>query len=184
MMGRTVDKKIKKGYVIAISAILLLCIVLGGYLMIRRTHLCDDDLLLTYESREPVEIIEETVDDISYTEYLFGEDIGRVTVTGEGRNILIRDDRNGFIKEYRYHVLYCSYDFQRDELFAGILSYIKPAYWLKGSRKVTTRYGGYKRTDEECREIGQWLADGERGRITENRRNEIVVTDSGTYFVN
>lgn len=178
-------KKCKRRMVILIvSLALLLCVGLGLYLDVRRVHLANNDLLLTYESRQAADIVEETVDGVDYTDYLFGEDIGRVIVTGGGEHITIRDNRHGFIKEYRHHVLYGAYDLKKSELFAEIVSYLKPSFWLRGTREVTTRYGGTLRTEAECAEISQWLTDGQYERITESSRNEILVTDSGTYFVN
>lgn len=178
-------KKIQKVFILIVSIILAVaCTCLTIYLVNRKICLENNDLLLTYESLEPLKIVEETVDSVIYKDYIFGEEIGRVIVRTDGEGVTVRDNKNGFVKEYRYHVLYSVYDFKKDELLAEIKSYLNPKFWFGGARYVVTKYCSPYRADEECRRTGQLLSEKQYDKITENRKNKIVVTKKGTYFVN
>jgi hypothetical protein len=151
----------------------------------RSRHVNNNDLLLTYETLKPVSVKEEKVNNILYRYYYFGESIGRVTEQNDGTEIFISDyNKHGFIKGYRNGVLYYVYDLKKEDLFATIKASFKPKFWFGGVREVSRNGGKFIRTDEECQQISKLLKEKQYNRITENKKNKIIITNNGTYFVN
>ncbi len=143
-----------------------------------------NDLLLVYETLEPISIFEEKVDDSTYIHFFYGEDIGRVIVENNGLGVSIRDNKHGFIKDYRNGVLYYVDDFKKNELFGEIKSYLNPRFWFGGGREVVKNGGRFVRTLDECQQIGQLIKEKRYEEISKDNKNKIIITNSGTYFVN
>ncbi len=175
--------KIKIGLIIFIVLFLLICCP-SLYLLNRSIHMKNNDLLLTYEALEPITVTKEKVGNIEYTHLFYGDDIGWVIIGDDGIQVIIRDNRHGFLKEYKNGVLYYEDDFRKEEFFGEIKSYFNPKFWFGMGRHVIIRSGKIKRTIEECEQIGQLLKEKEYDQIKENNKNTIVQTNSGTYFVN
>jgi hypothetical protein len=150
----------------------------------RSIHLNNNDLLLTYENLEPISVLEEKVGNSIYINYFYGEDIGRVILENGGLGVTIRDDRHGFIKDYRYGVLYYVNDFNAEEFFGEIKSYFNPRFWFEVEREVVQNGGKFIRTIDECQQIGQLLKEKRYDQIDEDDKNKIIITNNGTYFVN
>ncbi len=174
----------KNKLLLSISAIILLLLCSTGlYLLNRSIHVNNNDLLLTYETLEPASYKEENVNNTIYRDYFWGEDTGRVTIADEGSEVVIRDDRHGFIKGYQNGILYYVYDLKKEKLFGEIKSYFDPRFWFGGGR-VVEKGGNFIRTADECLELGQLLKEKKYDRIAENKKNKIIITNNGTYFVN
>lgn len=175
----------KRKIILATIIIFLISICCTGlYLLNRSIHIKNNDLLLTYETLEPISVLEEEVGNSKYIQYFYGEDIGRVIVENDGLGVVIRDEKHGFIKDYRNGVLYYVYDFKREELISEIKSYFNPRFWLGGGREVRRNGGEFIRTVDECQQIGQLLKEKKYDQITEDNKNKIIITNNGTYFVN
>lgn len=175
----------KRKIILFISTIILLCIFSTGfYLLNRSINVVNNDLLLIYENLEPISVLEEKVDNSTYIDYFYGEDIGRVIVENDGLGVTIRDDKHGFIKDYRYGVLYYIDDFKKNELIGEIKSCLSPRFWFGGGREVVQEAGHFIRTIDECQQIGQLIEENRYEEIIKNNQNKIIITNSGTYFVN
>lgn len=175
----------KKKLVVVISLIfLVLLLSIGLYLLIRTISISNNDFLLTYETLEPVSVKEEKVNNSIYISYFYGENIGSVIVESDGIGVTIRDEKHGFIKDYRYGVLYYEHDFKKEELLSEIKSYLNPKFWLGGGREIKQNSGKPIRTIEECQQIGQLLKEKKYDQIEEDNRNKIILTNNGVYFVN
>lgn len=176
----------KREIMLTISAIILLFICCTGlYLLSRSIHVNNNDLLLIYETLEPVSVKEDNANHLIDMNYTFGEDIGRVIVKNDGEEVVICDyNKHGFIKSYRNGVLYYVYDLKKEGLFGEIKSYFNPKFWFGGGREVVESTGTFIRTADECRQIGQLLKEKKHSQIAEDKRNKIIVTNSGTYFIN
>jgi hypothetical protein len=169
----------------AISIILFISICFtGSYLLSRSIQLNNNDLLLTYETLKPVSYSEEKVGNSIYRDYYFGEETGRTIVENDGLEITIRDDKHGFIKSYFYGVLYYIDDIKKDKSFGEIKSYLNPKFWFGGGREIALSGAKRIRTADECQKIGQLLKEKRYDQITEDKKNKIIITDKGTYFVN
>jgi hypothetical protein len=156
----------------------------GLYLLDRSIHIKNNDLLLIYETLKPKSVSEEEVNNSKYVHYFYGEDIGRVIVENDGLGVTVRDEKHGFIKEYRNGVLYYVEDFKKEELISEVKSYFSPRFWLGGEREERQNSGKFIRTVEECRQIGQLLKEKKYDQITADNKNKIIITNNGTYFVN
>ncbi len=176
----------KRKIVLIVSTIIFLFICcMGLYLLNRIIHVNNNDLLLTYETLEPVSVEEDKVNNLIYMNYNFGKDSARVIVKNDGEEVVICDyNKHGFIKSYRNGVLYYVYDLKKERLFGEIKSYFNPRFWLGGGREVAENTGTFIRTADECQQIGQLLKENKYNQIAEDKSNEIVITNNGTYFVN
>jgi Ribonuclease G/E len=174
----------KRTIILTISLILIMVSITGFYLWNRSIHLKNNDLLLTYETLEPVSVLEEKVDNSTYIDYFYGEDTGRIIVENNGTGVVIRDNKHGFIKEYRQGVLYYVDDFKKEELFAEIKSYLSLRFWLGGARVVAKKGGKLIRTIDECMQIDQLIKEKRYEEIAKDHHNEVIITNSGTCFVN
>jgi hypothetical protein len=150
----------------------------------RSINVDNNDLLLTYETLEPISVLEEKVDNSTYVDYFYGESIGKVIVENDGLGVTIRDDKHGFIKDYRYGVLYYVDDIKKKELFGEIKSYFNPRFWFGGGRNVVQNGGKFIRTIDECQQIGKLIKEKRYEEIAEDNKKEVIITNSGTYFVN
>lgn len=175
--------KIKMCFIIFIILLLLICSIIF-YLANRHIHMKNNDLLLTYETLEPVSTYKDKVGDAEYTYLQYGADIGLVIIRDDGSEVIVQDDRHGFFKEYKNGVLYYEDDFRRQELIGKIKSYLSPKNWFGSVWHTNIGSGKFIRTIEECQQIGQLLQEEEWEQIRENHRNIIIQTTSGTYFVN
>ncbi len=174
----------KNKIILAISTVILLLICCTGlYLLNRSIHVNNNDLLLTYETLESASYKEEKVNNSIYRDFFYGEDIGRVTITNDGIEVVIRDDRHGFIKGYQNGILYYVYDLKKEKLFGEIKSYFDPGFWFGGAR-VVEKGGVFIRTADECQQLGQLLKEKKYNQIAEDKKNKIIITNHGTYFVN
>lgn len=175
----------KNKIVLAISIIILSFICCTGfYLLNRSIHVHNNDLLLTYETMEPTSYKEEKVNNSIYKDYSFGKDAGRVIIANDGKEVTIRDERHGFIKSYNNGILYYVYDLKKEKLISEIKSYLNPGYWFGGGRVVAEKGGGFVRTTDQCQQLGQLLKDKKYDQIREDKKNKIIITSKGTYFVN
>ncbi len=179
-MKRFLKNKIMLG--VSIIILLLICCT-GLYLLNRSIHINNNDLLLTYETLKPASYKEEKVNNLIYKDYFFGEDIGRVTVTNDGTEVVIRDERHSYVKSYQNGILYYVYDLKKEKLFGEIRSYFDPRVWFGGTR-VVEKAGEFIRTEDECLQLGQLLKEKKYNKIAEDKKNKIVITNNGTYFVN
>lgn len=174
----------KKTIMLIISIMILFVSITGFYLWNRSIHVNNNDLLLAYETLKPISVLEEKVNNSIYIDYFYGEDIGRIIVENNGSGVVIRDDKHGFIKDYRYGVLYYVDDFKKEELFGQIKSYLSPGFWFGGGRVIVQNGGKFIRTIDECQQIGQLIKEKRYEEIAKDNGNEVIITNNGTYFVN
>jgi hypothetical protein len=179
-------KRFLKSKVVLVIGIIIFSLICctGLYLLNRSIHVHNNDLLITYETMKPASYKEEKVNNSIYKDYSFGKDVGRVIVTNEGKEVTIRDDRHGFIKEYKNGILYYVYDLKKGKLFGEIRSYLNPGFWFGDGRVIEEKGGEFIRTTDECRQLGQLLKEKKYNQIREDKKNKIIITDKGTYFVN
>lgn len=178
------QNKIGRAVLSMLILVVIMSAVLGGYLISRRIQVANNDLLLNYKKLQPIAVNEEILDEITYEDYYFGEEIGRVIVANHGAGITIRDNRYGFIKDYHQGVLYMVMDFKKEDLFAEIRSYLNPRFWLGGGREINVPATPFKRSLEECQQIGKLLQAQLYDEIVANKKNELIRSEEGTYFVN
>ncbi len=96
-------KKSKKLLLIALGVITLLVAVIGIYAVSRRTAFNNNEILLGFEQNDPTVYTSEKTG-ITYYEY--DCDHGRVIFQYEPQVVtVVRDDKRGFVKEYRDNIL-------------------------------------------------------------------------------
>jgi hypothetical protein len=165
-------------FTIAVILIITGCSA-GLYLLNRSLNVNNNDLLLSFETLKPISVSEEKFRNFTYKTYFFGKDVGSVTVE-DGRLLVIEDKKHGFIKEYRYGVLYYEYDVKKAEL----LSYFDQKFWLGGGRTVGKNCDKFLRTLDECQYIGRLLEEKKYDQISTDNKNQLIITYNGINFVN
>ncbi len=149
------------------GVVLLLIAVIGIYAVSRRASLKNNEILLSFEQYAPTVY---TSENTGATYYEYACDHGRVIHQDEPMIVTaVRDDKRGFVKEYRDNILYsvinlramAIYDFFHHE-------HVWP---------------DFVRSDEEVADIKRLLADGNYAEISSRYHGIIITTASGAVYV-
>jgi hypothetical protein len=160
-------QKSKKLLFIALGVIILLVAIIGIYAVSRRVALNNNEILLNFKQNNP-EVYTSENSDITYYEY--DCDHGHVICQYEPQVItVVRDDKRGFVKEYRDKILYSVMDLRAKAIYDFF--------------RYEHRWPTFIRSDEEVADIKQLLADGNYSEISSRYNGRIITTASGAVYV-
>ena len=160
-------QKSKKLLFIALGVIILLVAVIGIYAVSRRVCLNNNEILLSFEQNNP-EVYTSENSDITYYEY--DCDHGHVICQYEPQVItVVRDDKRGFVKEYRDKILYSVMDLRAKAIFNFF--------------RYEHAWPDVIRSNKEVAGIKQLLADGNYSEISSRYHGKIITTASGAVYV-
>ena len=161
------NKKTKKLLLVAFGVIFLLVAVIGIYAVSRRVCLNNNEILLSFEQNNP-EVYTSENSDITYYEY--DCDHGHVICQYEPQVItVVRDDKRGFVKEYRDKILYSVMDLRAKAIFNFF--------------RYEHAWPDVIRSNKEVAGIKQLLADGNYSEISSRYHGKIITTASGAVYV-
>ena len=161
------NKKTKKLLLVAFGVIILLVAIIGIYAVSRRACLNNNEILLSFEQNDPTVYTSE-YSGITYYEY--DCDNGHVICQYEPQVVtVVRDEKRGFVKEYRYNILRSVIDLRADAIF----DFFRYEHW----------WPDFIRSDEEVASIKQLLADGNYSEISSRYNGKIITTASGAVYV-
>lgn len=159
----------KKTLFVVFGVIILLAAVVGIYAVSRRVAFNNNEILLSFEQYNP-EVYTSEYSGITYYEYEC--DNGRVICQYEPIVVTaVRDDKRGFVKEYKDNILRSVMDLRTD----AIINFFRFRYKHSSQRLI--------RSDEEVAEIKQLLADGNYAEISSRYNGKIITTASGAVYV-
>lgn len=162
------NKKSKKLLFVALSVIILLIVIIGIYTVSRRAGLNNNEILLSFEQNNNPYVYTSEKTGITYYEY--DCDNGHVICNYEPYPVtVVRDDKRGFVKEYRDNILYSVIDLRA----VAIYDFFHYEYW----------WPDFIRSDEEMASIKKLLEDGNYSEISSRYNGKIITTASGAVFV-
>ncbi|QUH27482.1 hypothetical protein [Vallitalea guaymasensis] len=169
-------------------AVLFIIASISVYSMHRNKCMQKNDLLVSFESLTPIEEENYTLGDVAYKDCVYSEKIGRVIFSfykDGSKRMVVKDSKNGYIREYIGNVLLNEFDYRKEDFFAEIKSYLNPRVWFGGCRNIVTEFNQKQvRSEQECITINELIEKGEIDLIKQNKKNKIVISNSGKYYVN
>ena len=161
--------KINRLFKVFLLCVMILFVISISYVIYRSTVIRNDDILCHYEEYEPTIKKSVLTEDVTYYDYNLED--GWVSIS-DGylyRDIIIKDEKRGFIKHYIGNVLYTVRDLYISDL-------CKILFDNSMLCSMTLR------TEEECAQINQLLEAKDYDAISEMNL-EIIKTTSGTVYV-
>ncbi|GMQ61291.1 hypothetical protein [Vallitalea maricola] len=185
MNKNVILRRIIKGLLIAV---LIIIASISVYSMHRNKCMQKNDLLVSFESLTPIDEENYTLGDIDYKDCVYSEKIGRIIFSFHkdgSKRMTLMDSKNGYIREYIGNVLLNEFDYRKEDLLAEIKSYLNPRVWFGGCRNIVKEFNQKRvRSEQECISINELLDKGEIDVIKQNKKNKIVISKSGKYYVN
>lgn len=185
MHKNVILRRIIKGIVIAV---LIIITSFSVYSMHRNKCMQKNDLLVSFESLTPINEENYIMGDVAYKDCIYSDKIGRVIYSFHkdgSKSMTLMDSKNGYIREYIGNVLLNEFDYRKEDLFAEIKSYLSPRFWFGGCRSVFNEFNQKQvRSEQECININELLEKGDIDVIKQNKKNKIVISNNGKYYVN
>jgi hypothetical protein len=161
------NKITKKRLFVALGIIILFVAIISIYSVSRKVALKNNEILFSFEQNDPTVYISE-YSDITYYEY--DCDNGHVVFQYEPYPVtVVRDNKRGFVKEYRYNILYSVIDLRAMAIF----DFFRYEHW----------WPDIIRSDEEMTSIRQLLEGGNYSEISSRYNGKIITTASGAVYV-